>query len=131
MQHLPAGPMPLAVLVPLQATPRLALPQHRGSPGMLGHTRQRGKALGGSRIPGEALGKRVVPRRATPALCHGYRCRRAGKGGTSLIFSPASASLAEPQRGKVTVLPSQQEGPSRFSLLLLVPAFKFFPNKFS
>lgn len=128
MQHLPAGPMPLAVLMPLQATPSLALPQHRGSPGMLGRPQQR---VGGSRIPEEALGKRVVPHRATPALCHGYHCRRAGKGDTSLIFSPASASLAKPQRGKVTVLPSWQEGPSRFSLLLMVPAFKFFPNKFS
>lgn len=98
---------------------------------MLCSPRWRGEASGGSQIRGEVLGKQVVPRRVMLALCRGCCCRKARKGGTSLIFSLASASPMGPRCGKAMVLPRRQEGPLNLSLLLLVPAFKFFPHEFS
>lgn len=133
MQHLPAGRVPPTSS---PGAPASDTPPHRsatgpGAPGMLCSPRRGGEASGGSQIRGELLGKQVVPRRVMLALCRGCCCRRAREGGTSLIFSLASASPMGPRCGKAMVLPSRQEGPLNLSLLLLVPAFKFFPNEFS
>lgn len=130
MQHLPAGPVPPGSPGAAASDPPSLCRSAPGPPGCSAGPAGGAKPWVAPGSQGKRLGSGCSLAEPQQLCAAGAAAGGGGTGGTSLIFCPASASPVGPRCGKVTALPSRQEGPSSLSLLLLVPAFKFLPNEF-